>query len=160
MKALDVYNGSSGEITSEYYRQLRIIGPLGIVAMNLFRAQKCSARAKAYRKGRWIRDAYERKQYSIEQLCLTLEEHGSQLGITYGWKEDPNVLFGGEYEESKSSWVLYIDLPIGQVSFHSPTRSKVGPLYPGEWDGIKGASIMRVLQFCDETFAHKNTLQV
>ena len=40
-------------------------------------------------------------------------------------------------------WVLYIDLPGGQVSYHAATRHP-GPDYPGEWDGQVGATPQRI----------------
>jgi len=97
--------------------------------VNLFRAQKCSTRAKVYRGGlRGIGSfrslAYQRKAWSMKNLCDCLAEHGSELGINFGWKRDPNTPL-----HDAPSWVLYVDLPQGQVSFHSPTRY-AGPDYP------------------------------
>jgi hypothetical protein len=40
-----IYEGSDGKATIALYQQLSVLGPAGIVAVNLFRAQKCSARA-------------------------------------------------------------------------------------------------------------------
>jgi len=118
--------------------------------VNLFRAQKCSTRAKVYRGGlRGIGSfrslAYQRKAWSMKNLCDCLAEHGSELGINFGWKRDPNTPL-----HDAPSWVLYVDLPQGQVSFHSPTRY-AGPDYPGEWDGVR-ASCERVLAFCEAVF--------
>ena len=142
MKAREVFHGSDGAITRRYYAELEQIGPIGVIAMNLFRAQKCSTRAKLYRGG--IRGvgsyrgmAYDRKGWSLEKLCEALFEHNL---IRYGWKVDPL--------EDRNPWVLYVDLPEGQVSFHSPNRY-AGPEYAGDWDGILGASADRILAFCD-----------
>jgi hypothetical protein len=98
MKACDVYAGSDGELTKQYYRELESRGPIGVAAMNLFRAQKCSARAKVYRggirgKGSYRAMAYERKSWSMGLLCQALAKYGTQLAIVYGWKEDPTVPF-------------------------------------------------------------------
>jgi hypothetical protein len=141
-RAIEVYAASDGELTKAYYAELENHGELGIVAMNLFRAQKCSARAKKYRRRSHKDSAYRRKEWSLEQLCEILAQHSQALNIRYGWKEDPAVVFG-----SSSSWVLYVDLPNGQVSFHSPIRGN-GPYYPGEWDK-QHASERRILKFCD-----------
>lgn len=152
MKAQEVYEGSDGEVTKAYYAKLcQRGGMLGHVAMNLFRAQKCSARAKVYRggmrgRGSYKSMAYERKGWSMGLLCDTLAVHAGHLGIEWGWREDASVPFGNE-----ASWVLYIDLPEGQVSFHSPTRGK-GPAYERDWDGLKGASVPRILAFCDRVY--------
>lgn len=51
MDAITVFEGSDGELTKTYYAELSKRGPIGEVAMNLFRAQKCSERAKVYRGG-------------------------------------------------------------------------------------------------------------
>jgi hypothetical protein len=71
-KAAEVYAGSNGEVTRAYYAELERRGPLGMVAMNLFRAQKCSARAKVYRGRGFKRDAYDRKNWSLGLLCTYL----------------------------------------------------------------------------------------
>lgn len=147
MRAIEVYRRSDGEATRAYYAQLALAGPRGVIAVNLFRAQKCSARAKVYRggiagQGSYKRMAYDRKSWSMDQLCAALAQHGAALGMGWGWKRDPATLFGGS-----ESWVLYVELPQGQVSFHSPSRG-AGPEYAGEWDGMK-ASELRILQFCD-----------
>jgi hypothetical protein len=146
-KAAEVYEGSDGDLTKRYYGLLSLSGPIGEVALNLFRAQKCSARAKVYHggirgKGSFKSMAYDRKSWSMEILCKVLAEHGPMLGLRYGWKQDEKTRFGMD-----AAWVLYVDLPEGQVSFHNPNRGK-GPDYPGDWDGIK-ASCDRILAFCD-----------
>ncbi len=148
MKAIEVYSGSDGELTMRYYAELLRRGPLGVIAVNLFRAQKCSSRAKVYRggirgKGRYKDMAYDRKEWSMQNLCKVLGEHGAALGIRYGWKDDP----AQEYH----SWVLYIDLPTGQVSFHSAARLD-GPDYLGDWDR-EHKSAERIIAFCDSVFS-------
>jgi len=152
MTTIEVYHTSNGELTKAYYVELSTIGPIGLVAMNVFRAQKCSQRAKNYRRRAWKDDAYGRKQWSIEQLCNILIMHGQALNISFGWKQDPTVVFGGY--DARPSWVFYVDLPTGQVSFHCPDRGK-GPDYPGNWDGMKGASEARVIEFCNYIFNNK-----
>jgi|SRR5579864_6752222 len=146
-RAIDIYQGSDGAATTAYYKELEQLGPIGIVAVNLFRAQKCSARAKLYRGGvrglgSYKSMAYDRKAWSMQNLCSVLTEHGAKLAIRWGWKQDPNVLFG-----EQESWVLYVDLPQGQISFHNRVKYS-GPNYLGEWDGFR-ASCERILAFCD-----------
>jgi hypothetical protein len=151
---LDVFNDSDAEKTKALYERLTAFGPIGIVGVNLFRAQKASTRAKVYRggnrNGSYRRQAYDRKQWSLGQLCAVLKEHASALGIRYGWKVDP--------AQDDIPWVLYIDLPLKnaagelelrQVSFHSPSRG-VGPDYAGEWDGIPDQSTTRIVRFIAE----------
>ncbi len=152
MKALDVFAGSDGVVTREYYSRLQLRGPMGDIAMNLFRAQKCSTRAKKYRggirgKGSYSSLAYGRKAWSLEQLCQILRHHGENFKVIYGWKLDTST-------NHRATWVLYVDLPQGQVSFHSTERYS-GPDYSGDWDG-KRMSETRILTFCDwvwENFA-------
>lgn len=142
-RAIDIYQQSDGEVTRSYYAELERRGPVGIIALNLFRAQKCSSRAKVYRgrgSSKWKHDAYRRKNWSLENLCAALNQHADSLFIRYGWKRDP--------ETPAFKWVLYADLPqLGQVSFHSPVRM-AGPDYAGEWDG-QHQSDNRILTFCD-----------
>lgn len=137
--ALDVYTGSDGEVTKAYYAELEKFDSIGLVALNLFRAQKCSKRAKGYRRRAHKESAYDRKNWSLEQLCQVLKLRGAELGIGYGWKQDLKTI-GFE-------WVLYVDLPQGQVSFHSAVRLE-GPDYAGDWDKTK-LSAERILAFCD-----------
>jgi hypothetical protein len=128
MNVAHIYAGSDAQATIALYARLQALGPAGIIAVNLFRAQKASARAKLYHKGKWKRVAYEKKDWSLRLLCEALDEHGDVLGITHGWKLDPLQEF--------HKWVLYIDLPadFGQCSFHLSER-KCHRDYPGDWDG-------------------------
>ena len=140
MTVMEIYRASNGAATKALYADLQAMRGLGPVAMNLFRAQKCSERAKKYRggipgKGSYRDMAYERKNWSLEQLCAALKTSSLQ----WGWKKDPAQPF--------HSWVLYVDLPTGQVSFHSRDRY-AGPDYPGDWDGIRGISPQRIILFC------------
>jgi hypothetical protein len=139
MNAYQVYRGSDGALTRRFYSELGKRGPLGVVAVNLFRAQKCSRRAKKYGPTAYRGIAYDRKGWSLKHLCDLLQEHGKEFGITFGWGRDE----GEPYNKN----VLYVDISeIGQVSFHSPERYS-GPDYPGEWDGRR-ASEERIIAFC------------
>jgi hypothetical protein len=149
MNAFLVYNGSDGALTRRFYSALEKRGPVGIIAMNLFRAQKCSRRAKKYGPssgvgGKSYRElAYERKGWSLKQLTIALMEHSEALGIGFGWGLDNAQPF--------NKWVLYIDLPgFGQCSFHSPERYE-GPDYPGEWDGLR-MSEHRIIRYCQNVY--------
>ena len=156
MKAIEVFAQSNGELTKRYYVELEKRGSLGLIAVNLFRAQKTSTRAKLYRGRRYKDAAYDTKTWSMQNLVKILADRWPELWReniesgadrpTYGWKEDPETLFG-----ERASWVLYVDLPQGQVSFHSPTRLD-GPDYVGEWDGQR-KSAERILAFCDSVYA-------
>lgn len=137
-----VYEGSDGEATKRLYAMLEHFGAAGAVAINLFRAQKCSARAKVYRGGGFRGAAYDRKQWSMDNLCQILAGKADEIGVKWGWKEDP--------EQAFHKWVLYIDLPIGQVSFHTASRG-AGPDYAGEWDGSH-QSPNRVVRFVASLF--------
>lgn len=130
-----VYAGSNGEVTKAFYAKLQKIGTAGLLALNLFRAQKCSERAKTYRHHSHREEAYGRKQWSMDNLCNVLAGMGE--AIRWGWREDPKQPF--------HKWVLYVEIPTGQVSFHAATRG-VGPDYPGDWDG-SGLSVARILEY-------------
>lgn len=144
MNVRAIYEGSNGAATQALYDRLQTFGPAGIVALNLFRASKCSARAKVYRRGCHKRDAYDRKQWSLSNLCTVLQIHADALGIVWGWKEDPAQAF--------HRWVLYVVLPVhGQVSFHSATA--IGSQrFAGEWDGSR-ESHERILRHTAALFA-------
>jgi hypothetical protein len=127
----EIFHGSDGEATRELYKELDKLGPAGVVATNLFRACKNSGRAKVYRggirgQGSYKGMAYDRKQWAMSNLCSILEQHAGTLGIVWGWKEDP-------YAQGPHRWLLYVDIPPGQVSFHTDRRGR-GPDYPGDWD--------------------------
>lgn len=138
-----VYLGSNGDVTSEFYKKLSALGPAGEVAVNLFRACKTSERAKNYR-GRYRGAGYDRKQYSIDNLARILEEHGEHLELQWGWKIDTLA-------QHAHPWVLYVDVPTGQVSFHTNHRSE-GPDYPGDWDRAIGTAPSRICAWCVELF--------
>ena len=173
-RAREVFDASDGNLTAAYYRRLQGIGSLGVIAMNLFRASKTSNRAKMYRGHRYKRASYEVKNYSLHELCKALMccavcggeigympgacgagdvlahrsaaqfSHAATLHLPFGWKHDSLT--------ARYDWVLYVDLPNGQVSFHcnfSPDW-RLGPEYTGEWDqAARGTSILRIVEFCD-----------
>jgi hypothetical protein len=145
-KAREVFDASDGRLTVAYYRRLSSVAKLGCVAMNLFRAQKTSSRAKKYR-GRRYRDAsYDVKNYSLTCLVTAL---GECPEIKWGWSRDDGT--------PGFEWVLYVDLPQidtappKQASFHSAVRL-AGPDYLEAWDG-KHESEERILEFCDVILA-------
>lgn len=136
--------GSDGELTKTYYRELMKLGPVGEVAMNLFRAQKCSDRAKVYRGGTgrasYSGMAYEKKNWSIQQLTEILGKYGASLGIDFGWRKD--------HSQEVHNWVLYVDLPTGQCSFHASAMG-LGPAYKHPWKPHP-VSVDVILAFCDQ----------
>jgi hypothetical protein len=139
--AVDVFHQQNGDVTRAYYQRLTDLGPLGHIAVCLFRAQKRSSRAKDYRRGCYRSSSYDVKAWSMKELCVALSKRSD---FTWGWKQDSAVKF-----DDSASWVLYVDLPgFGQVSFHSPDRCGCGPDYPGEWDG-QHLSKDRIIAFCD-----------
>lgn len=152
MTALEVFTQSNGEVTKAYYEELRAIGPVGCLALNLFRAQKTSSRAKRYRGRQYRNASYDVKAYSVENICrLLMENRCEWLSVSsWGWQQDP--------EQFRNTWVLYVDIPQGQVSFHSPVRYE-GPEYPGAWDGAH-LSRERILAFCDEVEQWRNRNQL
>lgn len=125
VEIMQIYNGSNGDATKALYERLGKLGAVGEVAVNLFRAHKSSSRAKVYRGGGYRGKAYDKKQWSLDNVAALLERDAAALNLVWGWKEDP--------KQSLHKWVLYCELPAGQVSFHSAERG-IGPDYPGEWD--------------------------
>ena len=147
MNVQAIYDGSDGEATKALYARLAAFGPAGELALNLFRAQKSSTRAKVYRggvrgRGSYRSMAYDRKNWAMSNLCSILAQHASALGVTYGWQHDDHT--------DGYAWILYCDLPTGeQVSFHSPSRG-AGPDYVGKWDGVLGVSADRIVRWCTQ----------
>jgi hypothetical protein len=143
---LSVFEGSSGEATTALYDDLRQLGAAGAVAVELFRAQKSSSRAKVYRGGGYKGKAYDRKQWAMTNLAIALAElsFDERKRLAWGWQQDP--------KQQYHSWVLYVDLPNGQVSFHTAERGE-GPIYRGDWDGIKDMSATRICRFIADLFA-------
>ncbi len=76
-----VFHQQDGRITKAYYAELSALGPIGLVALNLFRAQKRSSRAKDYRRGKWRRAAYDVKSWSMDELCRILAITTNQARI-------------------------------------------------------------------------------
>lgn len=143
------YNGSDADATRALYGDLELRGHPGRISMNLMRAMKNSARAKLYRggnsKGRYSAQAYETKNWSMEQLCKVLIAHGAELGIVWGWQTD--------FEQEYHSMVLYVEMPgFGQASFHTKDRGE-GPDYPNRWDGVRGQTAERILRFASAVLA-------
>lgn len=150
--AMAIYDGSSGEATLALYRRLEAVGPIGIVAMNLFRAHKASARAKAYRggdnKGSWKSQAYQKKQWSLDNLAKALDQNAGVIGLTWGW--------GVDEAQEIHQCVLFVDLPTGQVSFHTAPRGP-GPDYPGVWDGAVRQGQNRICRWVERLFQDAKT---
>ena len=153
--ALEVFEGSDGALTVAYYRRLQGLGPAGKVAMNLFRAQKTSSRAKHYRGRQYRHASYDVKNYSLQQLCAELVNYNGTAiflaepsPLAWGWKRDPHT--------PGFEWVLYVVLPTGQVSFHSAVRG-TGPEFSGDWDQ-SGASRDRILAWCDQLLQERSNV--
>ena len=141
-----VYEGSNGDATKALYEELTALGPVGFIATNLFRAAKNSERAKVYRGGGYRGMAYERKQWAMDNLARALTQHAAACGLAWGW--------GTDDQQSFHKVVLYVDLPCGQVSYHTETRGE-GPDYPGKWDGQRGMSAARVCRFAADVLERR-----
>jgi hypothetical protein len=144
-----VYSGSNGDATKALYEKLKAVGPLGVIAMNLFRVCKTSGRAKDYRGrqrgGQSYRAmAYEKKNWSMDQLATALQQHGTRMGLSWGWGLDEPLRRRGDPHHH----ILYVDLPAGQVSFHTGTRG-AGADYVGVWDRVRDAAGDRICRFCE-----------
>lgn len=143
-RVIAVYEGSDGDATKALYTDMEALGPAGHVAVNLFRACKSSERAKVYRGGQRGRGsfkgmAYDRKQWAMDNLCKVLVQEAAAISLMWGWGTDNKQAFHSD--------VLYVDLPTGQVSFHTARRG-AGPDYLGQWDGMPGESAGRICRWC------------
>jgi len=141
----EIFAGSDGGATKALYAQLMQRGPVGEIAVNLLRASKASERAKVYRggvrgEGSYRSMAYGRKDWAIGNLSTVLAM-ADGASLPFGWGRD-DATPGFE-------WVLYVDIPTGQVSFHTRGRH-AGPDYAGVWDGVRGASADRIVRWCQQ----------
>lgn len=109
--------------------------------------QKASSKAKLYSGGiersnggfsSFRTLSYEKKSQALKALCSLLLVDSA--GIEWGW--------GSDEENSRAPHVLYLDLPSGQVRFHSAERF-AGPDYRGTLDGER-ASEARIISYCDQ----------
>lgn len=132
-----IYRGSDGDATRAFLGRLEQLGELGRIAAYLFRAQKASERAKVYRGRTHRASAYDRKDWALRELAAVLVAD-APASIVWGWGEDPAQEFHRH--------VLYVDLPTGQVSFHTGQRGE-GPEYVDGWDGQRGKSPDRILRW-------------
>ncbi len=131
MSVEEIFDGSDGTATRWLHRRLDKLG--GTIAKLCLLAQKSSERAKKYGRSKYRDMSYDRKGEGLEQLCAELSK---QDQIRWGWGVDGN---------GPHCNVLYVDLPVGQVSWHSSDRYE-GPDYPDEWDGLR-ASHDRVIEY-------------
>ncbi len=125
LTTVTIFATSDGALTTRYYQLLALAGKRGVIAMNLMLSLKASYRAKRYR-GRpapgqpsYRTLAYDRKRWALEQLLAALETEGM---LRYGW--------GIDQVQPIHRYVLYVDLPRGQCSFHASERL-AGPDYHG-----------------------------
>jgi len=137
---MSVFEQNNGDVTKEYYAEMNAKGLPGQLAVALFRAQKRSTAAKKYRGRKYKGAAYDVKNWSMSEVCRILDTMSAfEMAPKRGWKQDPKTV---GYE-----WVLYVELPTGQCSFHSAQRLN-GPDYTGDWDGL-ALSIERICRYCD-----------
>lgn len=132
------YRAFLSDMPLEFCTTLERLSQEGKIAALLFRAQYASSRAKRF-TGRHSRSrAYDNKGEYLEKLCQVLLDNS--CGLVWGWGTDcaPNM----------PSDVLYVDLPQGQISFHSLDRFE-GPDYLSRWDGLD-VSERRILLFCEQ----------
>lgn len=145
MRSYSAWKTSDASVTKKFYLDIEARGPIGLLAKALFAANKSSYRAKRYRGGDGNRSyrslAFSRKRESLYDLCQILVKHGRDLGFPWGWKTDEDATH-------ENKWVLFCELPQGQVSFHSPVRHQ-GPAFSGVWDG-KHVSTERILGFTEQ----------
>ena len=125
----EIVDGSDAVATRALYRALDATGTHGEIAHLLLATWKNSSRAKAFR-------SYSDRYYETKGAHLTALAHKlATADLTWGWGEDCNGFL---------KWVIYVDLPTGQVSFHAEERGD-GPDYPKQWDGVRFVSGERIV---------------
>lgn len=145
MNVADIYHGSNAAATRKLLKQLESSGHAGRIAAQMFRAQKTSSRAKKYRGGKDNSDgvfksfrtmAYETKAKALFALCRLLM--ADDCGMAWGWHHNRCAA------RNEPEFVLYVELPTGQVSWHVLHRYD-GPDFAGKWDEARGTSEHRVI---------------
>jgi hypothetical protein len=129
--------------------------PFGRLLLALREARECNDRAKSraanglhidyyfgfdssryaqanYRRSRDARwSDYRQKSLALDAAC----SEAQRTTIRWGWAQDKLV--------EDAPFVIYFDLPSGQVSFHAEFRGD-GLDYGGEWDGVEDAAWCRI----------------
>lgn len=124
----------------------------GRLLIALREAQEASDRAKSRaangcrRRDYYERDnsTYARANYrrSREARARDYEDKESAIQNAVALAPLCGIIFGWGVSEEEM-YVVYFDLPPGQVSFHCTQRFE-GPEYAGTWDGIRGVSGERI----------------
>lgn len=153
--AIRAYYGSSREMTTMLYQHLSTLGPAGELAVNLMRAAKTSERAKKYRGGdrggSYRRQSYGTKQWALGNICRVLVADYISANVTvWGWGVDQALFQNGDPHYH----VLYVEIPTGQVSFHTDQRGD-GPDYTGEWDRARNTGPDRILRWVGRVLGEK-----
>lgn len=136
--------------------QLRLHGRVGMIGAALLNCQKESSNAKKHLKGhagaiqsrRLSRERYQQKHQAMAALQVHLKEYQT---FNWGWAPDPNP------SKSSAVHVLYVDLPTGQVGFHSTQMlGRNAKVYTGQWDG-QNKNMERIFKFCEDILNRKIT---
>ena len=85
--------------------------------------------ANYYRSRRARDHDYYEKRIAISNAVKLATE----AGVKFGWRRDGSLV----------PWVVYFEVPTGQVSFHDSTRGE-GSDYDQPWDGVRNASGERI----------------
>lgn len=136
-RVMQVYQASSADDTRRLYLELTKMSPAGELASNLMRACKKSERAKVYRQRAHTASSYDGKAWAMGEICRLLLRYPT-LVSAWGW--------GLDDKQPLHKHVLYVELPQGQVSFHTDSRG-LGPDYGKPWDGKTGMSAQRACTF-------------
>jgi len=140
MKARSIFKARDSKATMEFCTELATRGIDGAVAVSLYQVQYSSSRAKKYRRdGR--QSSYARKNQVLSRVPHWLKASS----IPFGWGHDRSTI--------AYPWVLYVDLPTGQCSFHNQSRGP-GPDYLGKWIDDK-PSFDVVMDYCDAVLLQK-----
>ncbi|MBL6852365.1 MAG: hypothetical protein ISS15_05430 [Alphaproteobacteria bacterium] len=139
-EVMGVYLGSNGDKTKALYQRLNALGPVGFVASNLFRACKCSERAKDYRRGSQKREAYRRKQWSLDNLdgvrcCSNMAQRSGSSGAGRPIRR----------RNSTSKCSMSSSRP-ARLAF-TPRRAATARIFVGAWDGVRGEAPERICRW-------------
>lgn len=137
LTAVQVFYQHSGDVTKAYYEQLAAHGPMGELAVALFRALKRSKKTTGIGFRRISRrkteqyDYAEAYEWAVNELIRVLVTNPPSK-LPWGWRDS----------------TLFVELPTGMVAFDCPEQG-LAPFCPIRFEPPAESRDLRIIKFCD-----------